>query len=839
MRFFGLLRLAVCVCLIVTAISGRANASGYEDDLTVTMLEMSDTLISIQLHLDFTENLETYADIRPAFVIPSTDSVWFSYDAYWIDFDSNGSYGNPVVQISEPWIQRDCDGVSLKIQYARPMEVCTLMTVDIHCDGSGTYNQPDSVVREFDRFYRWRFFNYDSLTASNPPEIVSDEMLIITDSAYVDELEPLVEWKRQTGVRTTMVPVNQIGNNSSSILSYVEDFYDSTNLTWILLVGQKSDVESPWVYINDGVPVTGTSDPRYTLLSGDDFMCEALIGRFPARNGSDVETMVERTIDYEKEPEVSDWYSKALHVKGSGYSTISGSTYSYVDTVVETNPDTITTLLEEGRGYVAYNAAHGTVSGWCKELTSDFYYQSYNVDGLDNAGRLPFIISSACRNGMFTMDCYAEHWLRGTNAAGEPTGAVAALMASEFTTSIPVTLVGDVVDEGQIRSFSGLCAADRSQSLDGDVLYLKVADCDSEFNNCPRRFFLYHVFGDPSLQIRTNTPETLYVSHSVFDSCSSGDFNVTVTGVEGAQCAIYADTTLYGTAYTNSSGQASIELDYTTLPRDSLILTVTGYNKIPYIDTLSQDTDGDGVLDCEDNCILVANANQTNGDGDSYGDACDNCPSTTNQNQADTDADSVGNACDNCVTDANTNQADGDSDDVGDACDNCVTVANSNQTDGDSDTVGDSCDNCSAVANTNQANADGDSTGDACDTCTDIDADGYGDSTYAANTCTQDNCLEDYNPNQADSNSNGIGDVCDCCIGDRGNIQIEGYCDDSDQSVDISDMQNLVSHLMISLEPLCCWYEADLDDNGIVDVTDLSIMNDHLFLTLTPLITCP
>ncbi len=38
------------------------------------------------------------------------------------------------------------------------------------------------------------------------------------------------------------------------------------------------------------------------------------------------------------------------------------------------------------------------------------------------------------------------------------------------------------------------------------------------------------------------------------------------------------------------------------------------------------DTDGDGVIDNDDNCPLVANPDQLDSDGDGLGDACDACP---------------------------------------------------------------------------------------------------------------------------------------------------------------------------------------------------------------------
>lgn len=59
------------------------------------------------------------------------------------------------------------------------------------------------------------------------------------------------------------------------------------------------------------------------------------------------------------------------------------------------------------------------------------------------------------------------------------------------------------------------------------------------------------------------------------------------------------------------------------------------------------DTDGDGLLDPEDNCPTMANDKQWDEDGDLVGDACDNCPTVANADQASVmDGDSLGDACD-------------------------------------------------------------------------------------------------------------------------------------------------------------------------------------------------
>lgn len=91
------------------------------------------------------------------------------------------------------------------------------------------------------------------------------------------------------------------------------------------------------------------------------------------------------------------------------------------------------------------------------------------------------------------------------------------------------------------------------------------------------------------------------------------------------------------------------------------------------------DADGDGVVDLDDNCRVVANSDQANADGDAYGDACDNCPATPSPDQSDPDGDGPGTPCDNCPEASNPGQADLDADGVGDACDICPDIPNPDQ----------------------------------------------------------------------------------------------------------------------------------------------------------------
>jgi Bacterial Ig domain/Thrombospondin type 3 repeat len=62
--------------------------------------------------------------------------------------------------------------------------------------------------------------------------------------------------------------------------------------------------------------------------------------------------------------------------------------------------------------------------------------------------------------------------------------------------------------------------------------------------------------------------------------------------------------------------------------------------------TVSQDSDGDDVLDVADNCPAAVNPGQEDADGDGRGNHCDNCRLLSNAAQIDSDNDGFGNRCD-------------------------------------------------------------------------------------------------------------------------------------------------------------------------------------------------
>lgn len=80
------------------------------------------------------------------------------------------------------------------------------------------------------------------------------------------------------------------------------------------------------------------------------------------------------------------------------------------------------------------------------------------------------------------------------------------------------------------------------------------------------------------------------------------------------------------------------------------------------LNNINTDTDGDSILDINDNCVNIANLDQFDTDGDGIGDVCDD----------DDDNDSVLDVNDNCPLVENQDQADIDNDGIGDVCDDLI-----------------------------------------------------------------------------------------------------------------------------------------------------------------------
>ncbi|MCK4373350.1 MAG: hypothetical protein KAW61_09385, partial [candidate division Zixibacteria bacterium] len=237
----------------------------------------------------------------------------------------------------------------------------------------------------------------------------------------------------------------------------------------------------------------------------------------------------------------------------------------------------VTTALNEGRSIANY-CGHGGTTNW---TTTGF--NNSHVNALVNDNMLPFIQSVACINGQFrNYTCFGEAWLRATHS-GVPTGAIGAYMSSTNQDwDPPMWSQDEYIDllcADQFNSYGGLC-------FNGSCYMIDV-----EGSVGASHFNTWHIFGDPSVQVRTDTPAMMTVNHPGAVFFNMPEYEVEVVGVERALCALYADGTLYGSAYTGSDGMAIVPISEMLPIGEPILLTVTAYNRATVVDSVVAATD--------------------------------------------------------------------------------------------------------------------------------------------------------------------------------------------------------------------------------------------------------
>lgn len=463
-----------------------------------------------------------FYDVENVDIVPSKgnlsrainpDDVAYTFDRQYYGTDS--FFPGAVAKGGEPYILRDFRGMVVDIypfQYnpvRRTLRVYTSITVMVSRVGTGGANivqksgfQRDPIV-SFGGLYQGQFINLNTVYRYTPLDETGD-MLIICNDDWLSNIQPLVDHKNGIGISTTAVGVSTIGSDATSIKNYIQNIYDTSNLAFVLLVGDVAQIASSYVS-------GGLSDPSYALLAGTDSYPDIIVGRFSAETAAQVDTQVQRSIEYESlQYTQQSWFMNATGIassQGAGIGdngeidyvhmnvirdVLLGHGYTQVDQIYDpgASATAVTNAVNDGRGLINY-CGHGSTAGW---TTTGF--TTSNVTALVNDGKLPIIFSVACVNGQFDYaygQCFAETWLRATHN-GAPTGAVATYMSSINQDWAPPMSAQDafnvLLTDGSYHSFGALCYG------------ASCAMMDKYGNSSGANMFkTWHVFGDPSLRV--------------------------------------------------------------------------------------------------------------------------------------------------------------------------------------------------------------------------------------------------------------------------------------------------------------------------------------------------
>ena len=565
-------------------------------DLVVTATEYEDVILSAPLLPSrgvFTRNQNP--DEIPYTIAPESKV--------------NRFYPNDVAQAISPFVIRDVRGTSVRFypfQYnavTNTLRIYTSITVELRQNNHPATNPvtmtSHKAIREMIGTYKSIFMNYTPSRADLMYAEMGD-ILVVTTAAYEEAMQPYILWKRQMGYNVSTEIVAS-GTSATEATNLLRSAYEANSgLLYVQIAGEFDDIKSP-ITSNSGD--SGPSDVQLGCISGNDDFPDVIVGRFVCSNASELTVQIDKAINYEKNPILTDNWRETFigigsdeggpsygaddneydydHVKNIYNERLRGFTYNthrqnYANEGNVT-ASTIASCINQGASTIAY-CGHGSETSWG---TSNF--STSNINSLSNGNMLPFIVSVACDNGKFnySSDCFAEKWLKKANG-----GAVVTLMSGITQPWSPPQRGQDYFYDILVGGFnyddyssqSGINTHEQRTRWGSIVLNMfNLMLTESNDNDDVITVRTWNTFGDASLQLRTKKPEE--VSSSNMQPMMGIPFTTTITSngepVNNALVCLSQNDEIFFSGMTNELGEVTIIHDLVAGPA---LLVVTAFN---------------------------------------------------------------------------------------------------------------------------------------------------------------------------------------------------------------------------------------------------------------------
>ena len=430
------------------------------------------------------------------------------------------------------------------------------------------------------------------------------DYIIITHNHFIQDVQPLADFRAQQGLRTKVVDVQNIydefnygilnPNSIREFLNYAYHNWQPPAPTYVFLVGDTNiDIKNkpnfvPTIQVQIPGYGSSASDHQFVTFRGEDSFPDMLIGRMPANNRVDVRIFIERTINYETSSAAGSWHKRLLMLAGSdsrfhwqttqliSHNQLSGKYETqriyapHTDERILTDDDTTLTPIgrrvidgfNDGASIVNY-IGHGGGGRWASSRMLDFADPEQN---LTNISQLPLVISMTCYTGSFdgNKNSLAEELLRSENGGAIATIAATSigLLDGDYYLNAEIF---DVIFNKQTRNFGAILGQAKTQFLINAPKFLDLAE-------------VFTLFGDPAanLKIPSNTIQViadisanqgrnasqgatlLSVSGTLPDRNFSGDAEITV--VPTTEAASSKNITLKPEIVSIVNGRVSAEI---------------------------------------------------------------------------------------------------------------------------------------------------------------------------------------------------------------------------------------------------------------------------------------
>jgi len=455
--------------------------------------------------------------------------------------------------------------------------------------------------------------------------------VIITSTSYQSYFDDLIEWHTKRGLRDTVVTTSYIysnyggSDNQEKIRNFIIDAHGTWGTQYFLMGGEHGTV--PFEYRDYGGGST-PSDQYYSDYD-DDWTHEVYVGRASISSSTQANTFINKVINYEKNPPLTDYILDALLI---GMDADASTDLEDLKENIDGSTPNIPVRFDVTKVYDSHGGNHETNTknalnagqnlvnhadhGWFDYLGTGDYNHGWGlsnseIDVLTNNGKPSIIVSLACDpNGMddpYGYDCIAEHFvIYNPNQAGVAFNGNT--RSGYYYQGQPISLSG-TLDRDWWRAVFDYYET----TLGGAINRAKhlFSHSNNDKKHCE---WTFNLLGEPAMPIWTDTPSSISVSHPSTLPTGTSTFLVD-TNVPSAYICLWKDGDVYLTGTANGAG------DYTFYPDPSntgtMYVTVTKHNYLPYegsteVTEASFTIDGDvfesgGVIPVPDPMVTITN----------------------------------------------------------------------------------------------------------------------------------------------------------------------------------------------------------------------------------------
>ena len=403
--------------------------------------------------------------------------------------------------------------IEIKIQFEKKINLTPL-----------TLDEPNLNHLNKDFFYSFKK-STTKLKSINP---LNKELLIVYKDSNEANAKLLAHWKNQKGIKTNLLKIDN--NSSIEIKNKIANYFSITpNLKYVLILGNQFEIPAHSYGVIDGDNYY--SDSYFGQIT-DDFYPELFVGRITGST-NEIKSIINKSIFYEKDNFEGQWMSKSIGIgsneglgegdkgeadwqhlqniktklKDFGYTKI----YEFYDgnhggDDLPGSPDKIDIIntLNEGVSILNYTG-HGD-----DNLMLTGQLSSSDIMNLNNKNKNPFVISVACDNGKFIHGegSLAEAFLKCKDDQNF-TGSIAFCGSSILMDWAPPMLTQDEI----INSITSSDTENTVYSI-GELFYESQIKMLNKYNSLGNGVMqTWILFGDPSVDLKTKTPQDLDISY--------------------------------------------------------------------------------------------------------------------------------------------------------------------------------------------------------------------------------------------------------------------------------------------------------------------------------------